>query len=56
MIRLLGAEVFAIETGAEETAEETEGSELAGGTTYSFPVGFTEQAGDQRWDKPIQEG
>lgn len=55
VIRLLGTEVFALETGPEAAADETEGGELAGGTTCSYPVGFTPSYGDQRWEAPLKD-
>jgi hypothetical protein len=53
VIRLLGTEVFAVETGPEAAAED--GAELAGGTTSSYPVGFTPAYGDQRWETPLKD-
>jgi len=46
-LRILGAEVFAIEWGhppAEDLSRD-----LSGGTTGSMPISFTPQHGDQRW-------
>ena len=48
VVRILGAEVFAIETGAEPE-DDTE-RDLSGGTTAAYPVGFTPSPGDQRWE------
>lgn len=47
VIRLLGTEVFAVETGPEAVVEEDDGAAMNGGTTYSTPMGFV-----SRMDKP----
>lgn len=48
VVRLLGTEVFAIETGPED--EDDPARDLSGGTLSSYPVGFTPSPGDQRWE------
>lgn len=45
VVRLLGAEVFAIETGNDETDGERRGE------STSYPIGFTQPHGDQRWER-----
>ena len=45
VVRLLGAEVFAIETGNDETDGERRGE------STSYPIGFTQSHGDQRWER-----
>lgn len=44
VVRILGAEVFAVET--ESPSPDSEHGEAT-----SFPVGFTQQHGDQRWER-----
>lgn len=43
VIRLLGAEVIAIETGPEAKDDGR-------GDCTTYPVGFTASPGDQRWE------
>lgn len=49
-LRLLGLEVFSLEATTDE--EATEGCSLDGGTTASYPVGFTWERGDGFADRP----
>lgn len=54
-IRVLGLEFLSIEASTDEdAAEETEGGELAGGTTSAYPLGFCASPGDQRWEKGVE--
>lgn len=45
VVRLLGAEVFAIETGNDETEGERRGE------STSYPIGFTQPHADQRCER-----
>lgn len=49
-LRVFGLELLTVEATTED-AEETEGGELAGGTTSAYPLGFCASPGDQRWEK-----
>lgn len=44
VVRLLGAEVFAIET-------ESPSPDSDRGDSTSYPIGFTRSEGDQRWER-----
>lgn len=47
VIRLLGAEVFAIETESATPDSDR-------GDATAFPVGFTRSEGDQRWERGME--
>lgn len=53
-VRMLGLELLSIEASTEDATEETEGEELAGGTTSAYPVGFSASAGDQAWEAGVE--
>lgn len=53
-LRLLGVEVLHITTDPLEPDYEDDGDALNGGTTPSYPVGFTPTPGDQRLEPAPQ--
>lgn len=52
-IRVLGFELLHITSGEDEVVY-TEGTELAGGTTSAYPIGFSPSPGDQRWEPGVE--
>lgn len=55
-VRVFGLELLTIEASTEDAEEATEGTELAGGTTVAYPLGFTASPGDQRWEAGVDLG
>ena len=56
-IRVLGLELINIEANTndtEEAAEEDVWRDLSGGTTSSYPIGFTPSWGDQAWEPGVE--
>lgn len=49
----LGVELFDADGGGAEQDPE---ADLSGGTTASYPIGFTPSPGDQRWESGVDYG
>ena len=55
-IRVLGFDLLEISTDPAVEYAEDDGAALNGGTTASYPIGFSADHGDARWDKCADYG
>ena len=54
-IRLLGLGLLDVEISTDPAGDDYDTDrDLSGGSTTSYPIGFTPSPGDQRWEKGVE--
>ena len=53
-VRVLGLDLLDVEISTDDAESASPNADLSGGTTSSYPIGFTPSPGDQRWEKGVE--
>lgn len=55
MVRILGLELIDVEVSTDQAEpDDDKARDLSGGSTSSYPVGFTPSHPDPRWEEGLQ--
>lgn len=53
-VRVLGLDLLDVELSTDtDQGDDDTARDLSGGTSSSYPIGFTPSPGDQRWERGV---